>query len=137
MVRAAQLALPIGDRARRNEINATTAKRNAEDKRKLVMQLNSEANAIEASIKYVEAEEEKRALRRNLNNYSINGGLRGGDFRYARQDERERTDQDSGMAWVPGLSQRDQRSRQDFATVGASQAGEPQAGLFGVRSEDR
>src|SRR6266576_4816885 len=32
-----------------------------------------------------------------------------GIFQYARQDEPERMDKDSGMAGVPGLSQRDQR----------------------------
>ena len=46
--------------AETNEINAATAKRNAEEKRKLVVQLTAEADAIEASIKSVAAEEEKR-----------------------------------------------------------------------------
>ena len=39
-------------------------------------------------------------------------------------------DKDSGMAGVSGLSQRDQRSSQDAASVGATQAREPQAGVF-------
>ena len=49
------------------------------------------------------------ALRRNLKKCSINGVFEEGIFRYARRDERERMDKDSGMAGVPGLSQRDQR----------------------------
>jgi hypothetical protein len=39
-------------------------------------------------------------------------------------------DKDSGMAGVSGLSQRDQRRRQDAGFVGATQAREPQAGVF-------
>jgi hypothetical protein len=50
----------------------------------------------------------------------LTGVFEEGNFQYARQDERERMDEDSGMAGVPGLSQRDQRSRQDSATVGAT-----------------
>src|ERR1700694_4746180 len=65
------------------------------------------------------------------------GVFEGGNFQYARQDERERMDKDSGMAGVPGLSQRDQRSSQDSATVGASQAREPQTGVFRLWSEDQ
>jgi hypothetical protein len=40
------------------------------------------------------------ALRRNLNNSSINGVFEEGIFQYAQQDERERVDKDSGLAWV-------------------------------------
>src|ERR1700745_4433602 len=78
----------------------------------------------------------KMALRRNLNNSSINGVFEEGIFQYAREDERERMDKDSGMAGIPGLSQRDQRSSQDSASVGAPQAGEPQIGVFRLWSED-
>lgn len=46
--------------AQKNDLNAATAKRNAEEKRKLVAQLNAEAYAIEANVKQVEAEEEER-----------------------------------------------------------------------------
>src|SRR6266851_4154556 len=56
------------------------------------------------------------------------------NFQYARQDERERMDKDSGMAGVPGLSQRDQRRSQDAATVGASQARKPKTRVFWLRA---
>src|SRR6201982_1690460 len=79
----------------------------------------------------------KMALRRNLNNSSINGVVEEGICQYAREDERERMDKDSGMAGIPGLSQRDQRRSQDSASVGAPQAGEPQTGVFRVWSEDQ
>jgi len=46
--------------AEKNEINAGTAKRNAQEKRKLVGQLSAEADAMDANIKTVEAEEEVR-----------------------------------------------------------------------------
>jgi hypothetical protein len=46
--------------AAKNEINGATAKRNAEEKRKLVLQLNSEADAIYENMKKVEKEEEER-----------------------------------------------------------------------------
>src|SRR5439155_15731388 len=61
----------------------------------------------------------------------------GGIFQYAREDERERMDKDSGMAGVQGLSQRDQRSSQDSASVGAPQARAPQTRVFRVWSEDQ
>src|SRR5262245_8141102 len=51
-------------------------------------------------------------------------------FQYAGQDERERMDQDSEMAGVPGLPQRDQRRSQDSAPMGATLAREPQTGVF-------
>src|ERR1039457_3191926 len=44
----------------KNDVNAATAKRNAVEKRALVAQLNAEADAIEANVKQVEAEEEER-----------------------------------------------------------------------------
>lgn len=44
----------------KNDINAATAKRNAEEKRTLVTQLNAEADAIEQNVKQVEADEEER-----------------------------------------------------------------------------
>jgi electron transfer flavoprotein alpha subunit len=44
----------------KNDINAATAKRNAEEKRTLVTQLNAEADAIEQNMKQVDAEEEER-----------------------------------------------------------------------------
>src|SRR5258708_3850541 len=43
-------------------------------------------------------------------------------------------DKDSGMAGVPGLSQRDQRRSQDSATVGASQARKPKTRVFWLRA---
>jgi hypothetical protein len=43
----------------KNEINAATAKRKADEKRKLVEQLNAEADAIEKNIKEVAEKEEK------------------------------------------------------------------------------
>jgi hypothetical protein len=46
--------------ASKSEINAGTANRNAEAKRKLVAQLNAEADAIEENVKTVETEEEVR-----------------------------------------------------------------------------
>jgi len=46
--------------AHKSLINAGTASVNAAEKRKLVEQLNAEADAIEATIKAVEAEEEVR-----------------------------------------------------------------------------
>jgi hypothetical protein len=44
----------------KSEVNARLAERNTNEKRKLFARLNQEANDIEASIKSVEAEEEKR-----------------------------------------------------------------------------
>ena len=44
----------------KNELNAATAKRNADEKRNLVTQLNAEADAMEANVKKVEAEEDTR-----------------------------------------------------------------------------
>src|SRR6516162_8822795 len=44
-------------------------------------------------------------------------------------------DEDSAMAGVPGVSQRDQRRRQDSASVGASQAWEPQTRVLRLWSE--
>jgi hypothetical protein len=46
--------------AQKNELNAATAKRNADEKRKLVLQLNSDADAIYENMKKVEEEETKR-----------------------------------------------------------------------------
>ena len=46
--------------ASKSDINAAVAKRNAAEKRKLVEQLNAEADAIDANITQVEAEEEVR-----------------------------------------------------------------------------
>jgi hypothetical protein len=46
--------------AGKNELNAATAKRNADEKRKLVLQLNAEADAIYENMKKVEEEETKR-----------------------------------------------------------------------------
>ena len=43
----------------KNLINAATAKRNADDKRKLVEQLNAEADAIEKNVKEYAEKEEK------------------------------------------------------------------------------
>ena len=77
------------------------------------------------------------ALCRNLNKRAIDGGCQLAIFQYARQDERERMDQDSALAGVSCLSQRDQRSRQDAAFVGAAQAWEPQTGVLRLWSEDR
>src|SRR5215472_3579841 len=44
-------------------------------------------------------------------------------------------DQDSALAGVSSLSQRDQRGSQDPALVGASQAREPQTGVLRLWSE--
>jgi hypothetical protein len=44
----------------KGDINAATAMRNADEKRKLVVQLNSEADAIEANVTEVEAGEDVR-----------------------------------------------------------------------------
>lgn len=44
----------------KNDLNAATAKRNADEKRKLVAQLNAEADAMEANVKKVETEEDAR-----------------------------------------------------------------------------
>jgi len=46
--------------AGKNELNAATAKTNADEKRKLVLQLNAEADAIYENMKKVEEEETKR-----------------------------------------------------------------------------
>src|ERR1700722_5952877 len=46
--------------AHRNTINAAIASRNAAEKRKLVAQLNDEAEAIESNVAKVEADEEAR-----------------------------------------------------------------------------
>src|SRR5260370_25271595 len=64
----------------------------------------------------------------------LTGGFEEENFQYARQDERERMDKDSGMAGGPGLSQRDQRRSQDAATVGASQARKPKTSVFWLRA---
>jgi hypothetical protein len=45
-------------------------------------------------------------------------------------------DKDSGIAGVPGLSQRDQRRSQDSASVRTSPGREPQTGVLRVWSED-
>ena len=47
------------------------------------------------------------------------GVFEGRFFRYAQQNERERMDEDSALAGVPSLSQRDQRRAEDPAFVGA------------------
>src|ERR1700730_7206269 len=46
-------------------------------------------------------------------------------------------DEDSEIAWVPSLPQRDPRGVQNAAPVGATQAREPQTGVFRLWSEDR
>src|SRR5271166_504998 len=41
-------------------------------------------------------------------------------------------DEDFGMAWLPGLSQRDQRSEEDPEVMGATEAWEPRSGVLGL-----
>ena len=60
------------------------------------------------------------------------------DFRVAVvwlhwRHERQRVEQDSGMAGLPGISKRDQRIGQDVAFMGTAQAWEPQAGVLRLR----
>jgi len=44
-------------------------------------------------------------------------------FRYTAQFEEQRLDKDSGMAGLPSISERDQRTNQDAETMGAPQVG--------------
>src|SRR5664279_890860 len=51
---------------------------------------------------------------------------------YTQGHERQRMDEDFGMAWLSGLSQRDQRSEEDPEVVGATEAWEPRPGVLGL-----
>src|SRR5579864_9086578 len=53
-------------------------------------------------------------------------------FGYTRRRERQRVEQDSGLAGLPSLSKPDQRIGQDVAFMGTAQAREPQAGVLGL-----
>src|SRR6185436_2311843 len=65
------------------------------------------------------------------------GGLMGfrwhGGFRYTAWFEKQRLDKDSGLAGLPGVSERDRRTGQDAETMGAAEVW--QVGLLRVRPE--
>ena len=75
------------------------------------------------------------ALRRNLTGWLIDGA-----FRYTSQFEEQRLDKDSGMAGLPGVSERDQRRGENVVAVGAPQVRRAEAGLLRLwtkRERDR
>jgi len=59
------------------------------------------------------------ALRRNLTGWLIDGV-----FRYTAQFEEQRLDEDSGMAGLPSVSERDRRTSHDAETVVRRKSGE-------------
>ena len=71
---------------------------------------------------------ERTALRRNPAGWLIEGA-----FRYTVQFEEQRLDEDSGMAGLPGVSERDRRTGQDAETMGAAEVW--QVDLLRVRPE--
>ena len=60
------------------------------------------------------------ALRKNLTGSQPDGISVRAFFGYTRQFERQRLDEDPGLAGLQGLSERDQRTSQDPETVGAA-----------------
>jgi len=54
---------------------------------------------------------------------------------YTPEDERNRLEQSTGVAWVYGLRTRDRRAEENAEAMGAAQAWEPEIGVLGLWAE--